>query len=128
MPIARHFTELIVWQLADEHRVEVLGLTRRPAFDDDRTLRTQLDGAAESLCRNVAEGFGAGSDPEFARFVRIGRRSLNEVQDCFISALQKGYVTADDLAPARRLHRRIYPAIASLLRSLNRRKRERPAG
>ena len=67
-----------------------------------------------------AEGFGCRSDREFARFVRIGRRSLNEVQDCFLSALHKGYVTPGDLIPARRLQRRLYAALASLLRSLER--------
>ena len=118
MAIARHFTELIVWQLADEHRVEVFRLTRRPQVRADLKLRSQLDDAADSVCRNLAEGFGC-KDKEFARFVRIGRRSLNEVQDCFLSAMHKGYVTPEDLIPARRLHRRLYPAIASLLRTLD---------
>ncbi|HVG56117.1 MAG TPA: four helix bundle protein [Vicinamibacterales bacterium] len=91
-----------------------------PGFQSDLKLRSQLDDAADSVCRNVAEGFGCKSDREFARFVRVGRRSLNEVQDCFLTALHKGYVTQEDLTAARRLHRRLYPAIASLLRSLNR--------
>jgi four helix bundle protein len=118
VPIARHFTELIVWQLADQHRVEVFRLTTRPRFQSDLKLRSQLDDASDSVCRNVAEGFACRSDREFARFVRIGRRSLNEVQDCFISALH--YVTPEDLIAARQLQRRLYPAIASLLRSLDR--------
>jgi hypothetical protein len=29
VPIARHFTELIVWQLGDALRVEILKITRR---------------------------------------------------------------------------------------------------
>ena len=123
MPIARHFRELIVWQLGDEHRVEVFELTKRPGFRADLKLRSQLEDACDSVCRNVAEGFACKSDIEFARFVRIGRRSLNEVQDCFISALHKGYVSPEDLTAARRLHRRLYPAIASLLRTLDRGKR-----
>ena len=120
MPIARHFTELIVWQLGDQHRLEVFRLTKRPGFHFDFKLRSQLDDASDSVCRNLAEGFGCRSDREFARFVRIGRRSLNEVQDCFLSALHKGYVTPEDLIPARRLQRRLYAALASLLRSLER--------
>jgi hypothetical protein len=27
---ARHFTELIVWQLGDQHRAEIFKLTKRP--------------------------------------------------------------------------------------------------
>ena len=67
MPVARHFTELIVWQLGDQHRVEIFRLTKRPAFHADLKLRSQLDDASDSVCRNVAEGFGCKSDREFAR-------------------------------------------------------------
>lgn len=90
---ARHFKELIVWQLGDQHRREVFALTGRPRLRADFKWRSQLDDAADSVCRNVAEGFGSQSNREFARFVRIARRSLNEVQDGFESALIKEYVT-----------------------------------
>lgn len=82
MAVARHFTELIVWQLADQLRIEVFQLTKRGRFHADWKLRSQLDDAADSACRNIAEGF-AGTDPEFAKFLRIARRSLNEVQGQF---------------------------------------------
>ncbi len=101
MPGARHFTELIIWQLADQVREQVFALTRKHPFVADFKLRSQIDDAADSVCRNIAEGFGCKSDKEFARFVRIGRRSLNEVQDGFRSALLKGHVTDSDLVPAR---------------------------
>ena len=115
---ARHFTELIVWQLADQLRIEVFQLTKRGRFHADFKLRSQLDDAADSA--NIAEGFG-GTDPEFANFLRIARRSLNEVQDGFRSAWLKGYVSEADLLAARSLLRRIFPALSSLLRHLNRR-------
>ena len=120
VPIARHFTELIIWQMGDQLRQQVFALTKNRPFAADLKLRSQLDDAADSVCRNIAEGFACKSDKEFARFVRIGRRSLNEVQDCFRSALLKEYVTNSDLAPARQLMRRLYPAIASFLRKLDR--------
>ena len=119
MPVARHFTELIIWQLGDELRQQVFALTKNRPFAADLKLRSQLDDAAESVCRNIAEGFACKTDKEFARFVRIGRRSLNEVQDCFLSARLKRYVTDADLVPARRLMRRLYPAIASFLRKID---------
>jgi four helix bundle protein len=116
---ARHFTELIIWQLADELREHVFELTKKRPFATDFKLRSQLDDASDSVCRNIAEGFGCKSDKEFAKFVRIGRRSLNEVQDCFRSALLKRYVVVSDLVPARRLMRRLYPAISSFLGTLD---------
>ena len=116
---ARHFTELIIWQLADQLRTHVFELTKKRPFATDLKLRSQLDDAADSVCRNIAEGFGCKSDKEFAKFVRIGRRSLNEVQDCFLSALLKQYLVVSDLVPARRLMRRLYPAISSFLATLD---------
>src|SRR5687767_5303707 len=119
MPGARHFTELIVWQLADQHRVEVFVLTERTSLCRDFKLRPQIDDAADSVCRNIAEGFGSESHREFARFLRIARRSLNEVQDGFRSAQIKRHIVEADLRTARQLQRRLYPAIASLLRHLD---------
>ena len=89
MPGARHFTQLIVWQLGDQLRAEVYALTKRRRLQADLKLRSQLDDAVDSVCRNIAEGFGCQSNREFARFLRIARRSLNEVQDELRSAVLK---------------------------------------
>ena len=124
---ARHFSELIVWQLSDRLRVEVLQITTRPCVQRDFKLRAQLDDAIDSVCRNIAEGFG-GTNRQFAWFLRISRRSLNEVQDELRTALLKGYVTDADLVPARRLMRRIYPAMSSLLKHLDRHRPHGPDG
>ena len=83
---ARHFTELIVWQLADELRRATLALTDRPAFRRDLKLHSQTEDAVNSACRNMAEGFGCETHREFARFLRIARRSLNELQDAYEAA------------------------------------------
>ena len=116
---ARHFTELIVWQLADQHRVEVFALTERSSLRQDYQLRSHIDDAADSVCRNIAEGVVSESHREFARFLRIARRSLNEVQDGFRSAQIKRHIVEDDVRTARGLQRRLYSAIASLLKHLD---------
>jgi four helix bundle protein len=46
---------------------------------------------------NIAEGQDAGSDPDFARFLRIARRSASEVQSELYLALDRGYIAATDL-------------------------------
>ena len=76
-----------------------------------------VDDAIDSVCRNIAEGFGC-KDKEFARFLRIARRSLNEVRDELHSAGLKEDVTDADLVIPRMLMRRLYPAFSSLLRYL----------
>ncbi len=117
---ARHFSDLIAWQLADELRVAILALTARSRFVADRKLHSQLEDAVGSVCRNIAEGFGCESHDEFARFLEISRRSLNEVQDCLRHALLKGYVNPVDTAPLLALARRLYPAINNLRAYLRR--------
>ena len=116
---ARHFTELDIWQIADQIRVETFKLTERPAFARDLKAKSQADDAVNSVCRNIAEGFGCGHT-EFARFLVISRRSLNELQDTMRGAEQQGYVTTADWAPIRALLRRLFPAMSSLIGYLRR--------
>src|SRR5688500_3217873 len=106
---AKHFSELISWQLADQLRVEVFKFTSRPGFVRDLKLHSQTEDAVNSVCRNISEGFGCGH-AEFARFLRISRRSMNELQDAFRAAELKRYVSADDLAASRELMRRLSAA------------------
>jgi four helix bundle protein len=64
----RHFSDLIVWKLADEIRVETFRLTSVGKFSADLRARSQAEDAANSVCRNIAEGFGCESHAEFAAF------------------------------------------------------------
>jgi four helix bundle protein len=118
MGAARHYSELIVWKLADEIRSRLYPLTARKAFANDARLRSQADDAAGSVCRNIAEGFGCDSHIEFARFLEFSRRSLNELLDCLRDAQIKGHITPADAAPIRLLARRLFPALGSLRRHL----------
>jgi four helix bundle protein len=115
---ARHYTELIVWKLADEIRVRTYRLTQAGALARDFKLRSQTEDAAGSVSRNIVEGFGCDSHVEFARFLEISRRSLNEVVDCLRDAQLKSHVTPQQVAPIRALARRLFPAIGGLRRYL----------
>ena len=42
---------------------------------------------------NIAEGFDAGSDAEFIRFLKMARRSASEVQSQLYLALDRSYIT-----------------------------------
>ena len=119
MPPVRHFSQLIVWKLAEEIRVKVFELTAKPLFAADFKAKRQGEDAANSVCRNIAEGFGCETHAEFARFLEISRRSLNEVHDVLHGAQLKEYVTASELAPVRSLSNRIYPAFSRLLAYLH---------
>jgi four helix bundle protein len=124
---ARHFSDLIAWQLADEIRHHVFALSARPGLADDLKAKRQMDDAASSVCRNIAEGFGCDSNLEFARYLGFSRRSLNELLDALRGARQQNYATAQDLAPILSLARRLYPAIGRLAAHLRANPRTRSA-
>jgi four helix bundle protein len=64
---------------------------------------------------NISEGFGCRSHQEFARFLEISRRSLNEVMDAYRSAQLKNYVSTAEKATISKLARRLYPALSRLM-------------
>ena len=120
MPGARAFTQLVSWQLADALRQDVLKLTERPPLASRWKTRDQVEDAIDSVCRNIAEGFGAETHAGFAAYLRISRRSLNELRDAFRSALQKRFATAQELAPAFGLMHRLFPALNNFIAYLER--------
>jgi four helix bundle protein len=131
MKPARHYSELIVWQLAEQIRIIVFRFTERPQFNADLKARGQADDSVNSMTRNIAEGFGCETHAEFARFLEISRRSFNELHDVLRGAELKKYVSASELAPIRQLSKRLYPAYSRLIsylkRTPNRRPRRGPA-
>ena len=67
--------------MVNTHRV-VKGM--RHAYD--KSLRSQMNRAAESIATNIVEGRGKSSDAEFARFLRIALGSAHELEYHFIAA------------------------------------------
>jgi hypothetical protein len=51
---ARHYKELIAWQLADQIRVETFKLTRHGQFARDFRHQSQAEDAVDSVCRLMA--------------------------------------------------------------------------
>ena len=99
----RCFEELQSWQKARELANLIYGLTGGAGFARDFRLRDQIQDAAGSVMHNIAEGFDAGSNPEFVRFLRISRRSASEVQSELYLALDRKYIAADELKAAYEL-------------------------
>src|SRR5687768_6705883 len=115
---AKHFSELISWQLADQLRVEVFKFTGRPGFVRDLKLHSQTEGRGQFDLQKHQRRIRVRSR-EFARFLRISQRSMNELQDAFRAAELKRYVTADDLSASRQLMRRLYKALSRFIAYLD---------
>jgi len=86
------FEDIQGWQKARELTRLVYEATKGEAFSKDFWLRDQIRDAAGSVMANIAEGFDAGSDAEFIRFLHYARRSASEVQSHLYIALDQDYV------------------------------------
>jgi four helix bundle protein len=92
----QRFEEIQAWQRARELTREVYAISGRGRFFHDMGLRDQIRRAASSVMHNVAEGFDAGSDAEFVRFLGYARRSATEVQSQLYIALDQGYIAQEE--------------------------------
>ena len=94
------FEDLDCWRKARELANLVYDLTKQRSFENDFQLRDQMRDAAGSVMHNIAEGFEAGSDAEFVRFLKISRRSASEIQSELYLALDRKYISGSQLGRA----------------------------
>jgi len=94
------FEDLHSWQKARELVNVIFDLTGTGDFARDFELRNQIRRAAGSSMHNIAEGFDAGSNPEFIRFLKIARRSASEVQSQLYLACDRSYIDQSELQKA----------------------------
>ena len=85
----KRFEDLPVWQAGLELARRVYVLTALPPFRRNRSLRDQIERAAESVSNNIAEGFERGTTQELLSFVYIARGSAGEVRSmlCLVDTL-----------------------------------------
>jgi four helix bundle protein len=97
------FEDLQSWQKARQLANMIYDLTVHAAFSKDFRLSGQIQDAAGSVMHNIAEGFDAGTNLEFIRFLKIARRSASEVQSELYLALDRNYINRDELTYAYNL-------------------------
>lgn len=115
MATIQRFEDMEAWQLARKMTACVYALTNRSPFSQDWGLRNQVRDAAGSAMHNVAEGFDAGSDTEFIRFLRYARRSTSEVQSELYIALDQKYITEAEFHETYNLAKQCKQKINGLL-------------
>lgn len=82
----------MVWQQAHELTLQVYDITRSYPSLERFGLVTQSRKAAASIPMNIAEGAGRGSNKDFAKFLRYGVGSANEVEYQILLASDLGYI------------------------------------
>jgi len=97
------FEDLQSWQKGRQLTNYVYDLSEHPKFAKDFRLCGQIQDAAGSIMHNIAEGFDSGTNPEFIRFLKMSRRSASEVQSELYLALDRKYISQDELTSAYNL-------------------------
>ena len=92
MPITR-FEDIEAWQLARDLSRATYNAVKEQKFSKDYGLKDQICRASVSVMSNIAEGFDAGSNAEFARFLAYAQRSGAEIQAQLYVALDQEYIS-----------------------------------
>ena len=86
---------LRVWKHSHGLAVEVRQATRRFPRTGYSSIQSQMLRAAESIPFNIAEGCGANTKKEFARFLAIGIKSTSELESELELARDYGILPPD---------------------------------
>ena len=115
---ARHFRELVCWQLARRLKLALYRFIERPEVKSDFKFCNQVRDAAASAPRNIAEGFGRRTHAEFARYLDVARGSLDECQNHLQDAVDRRNLNEADFNEMNVLAKRTVAAVAALQRYL----------
>ena len=106
--------ELVVWQLAEQLRDDVVRLVNSSGARRDFKFRDQIIPAASSVAANIAEGYGRSAHADFARFVGIATGSLRETETWLRDGISRQVWTADEASNALRLCKRLTVGLRGL--------------
>jgi four helix bundle protein len=115
---AKRVEDLVVWQLANQLRVQVHAMTAHSPAHDDGRFCSQLRDSASGVTRNIAEGFGRYRHREFAQYLSIARGSTFEVADHLRDGVARHYWSAESVNDLHGLCNRTIAALTRFIRYL----------
>ena len=116
--VARHFTELVCWQLSSELKRKIYPILARPKVAKDFRFCDQIRESARSAPRNICEGFGKYDPPEFRRYLNIAAGSISETQNHLRDALDLQYLEKQEFSELWQLSKRARGATLALMQYL----------
>lgn len=112
------FRDLVAWQRAMDLVEEVYRVTACFPRSEQFALTNQLRRAVVSVPSNIAEGQGRGEGPDFLRFLRVARGSLQEVLTQLLVAERLGYIDSQQIACVQRSIDDVGKLVSGLMRAL----------
>ncbi|USO00336.1 MAG: four helix bundle protein [Phycisphaeraceae bacterium] len=93
----RSYRDLEAWKLGISLTKRIYQITGGFPDSERYGLISQLRRASVSIPSNIAEGWGRGSTTEYARFLRVARGSMYEVETQLIIAKELAYLQDEEL-------------------------------
>ena len=104
-----------IWQLARQLNKMLFTLTEKGEFIRDFKFKYQLRDSGGSIMDNIAEGFGRGGNREFSNFLTISEGSCTEVQSQLYRAVDRKYITEEELKDSHELAKLISDKTGALI-------------
>jgi four helix bundle protein len=114
----KEFSDLDAWKEARSLVNSIYKITKSDNLVKDYGLKDQIQRASVSVMSNIAEGVAASSNVEFIRFLKIARRSSNEVQSLLFVLLDQKYINKDNFDIMTEQARKVSQIINGLIRYL----------
>jgi four helix bundle protein len=112
------FEDIESWKLGRVISTHIDEMVKKTGLGSDFPLRYQMSRSAGSIMDNIAEGFDAGSNPEFVRFLWYAKRSDTELESQLYRALDRQYCSRIKFDELYALIRQTKAKIAALIRYL----------
>jgi four helix bundle protein len=119
MKITR-FEDTDAWKGA-RRLVQAVSKANRLRRNPDPFLARQIRNCSTSIMANIAEGFDAGTRPEFIRFLKIALRSGSELQSHLYVALDESHIDPATFEALYATAREVKALIGGFIRYLRRR-------
>lgn len=92
----KSYKDLIVWQKSMSLVNEIYFTTKNFPEEEKFSLVSQMRRSAISIPSNIAEGYGRGTKTEYARFVKIARGSMYELDTQMEIAKSQKFLTQEN--------------------------------
>lgn len=114
----RDYNRLAVWSRAHELALMTYQLTKNFPVNERFGMTSQMRRAAVSIPSNIAEGYGRGTDRDFARFLHMASGSNCELEYQFILAGDLGYISDKNIEQPKAACKEVRIMLAGLLNKL----------
>ncbi len=119
MATVNKFTELEVWQLANELEKKIFSCLISGPLSKDFALKDQMNKSVGSIPDNIAEGFGRGGRLEFVQFLSIARASASELHSQLIRCQNRNYLSKEQFDELFELADKVGKKIGAFIKYLN---------